>query len=138
MAGYFPRTPQGWRIVRALQLAGLLAVLLVGYYIYSAHVAPVPAGVETVRQMNLVAVRQDLLSLAQAERQYLAMNGRYAGLEQLRQSGIMGSVPENRQGYVYEVEPDGAAHFRITARPASAAAQGLPTLSIDETMQITR
>jgi len=122
-----------------LGLIALLAVLAVGYYIFRAQVAPVVSGGSPVQQMDLVAVRSDLLSLAQCERFYLATNGRYGSMEQLRQAGNLNPFPgDNHPGYVYEVEINGVAHFRITARPVDSARGELPTLSIDETMRIVR
>ncbi len=118
-------------------MIGLLSVLATGYYLYSSYIRQERGGTPPVQQIDLVRVRGDLISLAQAERLYLAANGCYGTLEQLRQSGHISAIPEEgRNGkYRYEVETDGAAHFRITANPAAA---GLPTLSIDETMQITQ
>lgn len=121
-----------------LGIVGLLAVLVVGYFIYSAQIGPVTKDKSPVQQINLVAVRSDLLSLAQAERLYLATNGSYAGLEELRRSGNVNPFPEQiRRGYVYSVEVDGARHFRITARPSDSSRTDLPTFSIDEGMQIS-
>jgi hypothetical protein len=121
----------------ALGLIGLLAVLAVGYYIFTAQVAPVVNGGSPVQQMDLVAVKSDLLSLAQCERFYLATNGSYGTIEQLRQAGSLNPFPgDNHRGYVYEVEIKGGAHFRITAKPVDPAKGELPTLSIDETMKI--
>ncbi len=118
-------------------MIGLLSVLATGYYIYSSYIRQEGDNRPPVQQIDLVRVRRDLISFAQAERLYLAANGCYATLEQLRQSGSLSMIPADRNGkYSYEVEIDGPAHFRITARPAAGNA-GLPTLSIDETMQIT-
>ena len=103
----------------ALGMAGLLIVLLIGYLIYTSQIR---------------AVRDDLLSLAQAERLHCAANGSYATLEELRHSNVMNSIPEaGRSGYQYTVEVDGAAHFKITARQTDSSRSDLPTLSIDET-----
>lgn len=119
-------------------MIGLLSVLAIGYYIYSSYIRQEGDDRPPVQQIDLVRVRGDLMSFAQAERLYLATNGCYGTLEQLRQSGHLSAVPADRNGkYSYEVEMDGAAHFRITAKPAQGDA-GLPTLSIDETMQITQ
>ncbi len=118
----------------AIGMVGLLAVLATGYYFYSAQVPQSEVDSAPNRQIDLVRVRGDLLSLAQAERLYLAANGRYGTLEQLRRSGHLSYVPGGRE-YSYEAEIDGASHFRITARPAPDRT-GLPVLSIDETMRI--
>ncbi|HYK88177.1 MAG TPA: hypothetical protein VE398_05375 [Acidobacteriota bacterium] len=119
-----------------LGIVGLLAVLATGYFIYFAQVRPAGNATAPIQQINLVRVRTELLSLAQSERSFLAATGSYGTLEQLRQSGNLSFLERRNPDYTYEVEIDGAAHFCITAKPVSADA-GLPTLSIDETMQIS-
>jgi len=112
--------------------------MTVGYIIYSTHVRRMISDKPPAQQVNLVAVKRDLLSLGQSERLYLAANGSYATLEQLRHFDIMNSIPEgNRWGYLYVAVVDGAAHFRITAKPTGSSGAIMPTLSIDETMQIS-
>jgi hypothetical protein len=119
-----------------LGFVGLLAVLGTGYYFYTLQL-PVAGGKPPLGQIDSVRVRNELLGLAQAERLYLAMNGSYGTLEQLSQSGNVSVVPgETSHGYSYEVEIDGSQHFRIVARPSPSAGTDLPTLSIDERMQV--
>ena len=123
----------------ALGLVGLLAVLGIGYYLFTVQVAPVAREGASLQRIDLVAVRSDLVSLAQCERFYLARNGSYGSMEQLRQSGDLNPFPgDNHRGYVYEIEVDGAAHFRITAKTADPSADKPATLSIDETMKIVQ
>jgi hypothetical protein len=120
-------------------MAGLLIVLLTGYLIYSSQIRQVTDDKAGVQPINYTAVRSDLLSLGQAERLYLAAHGSYATLEQLQRSRSMNSFPgTGRLGYQYSIEVDGAEHFRITASPEDSSAEGLPTLWIDETMQISQ
>jgi hypothetical protein len=114
-----------------------MAALAIGYYIYSVQIRGVTDGKPPAQQVNLIAVRNDLLTLGQAERLYLATNGTYGTLDELRQSGNMSSLPEdNNRGYTYVAEVRGAAHFRITAKPADLSRTDLPIFSIDETMRI--
>jgi|WetSurSiteA1Bulk_404760.scaffolds.fasta_scaffold05752_4 hypothetical protein len=120
-------------------MVGLLIVLGIGYFIYSSQIRHATNGKPLAQQIDFVAVRSDLLSLGQAERLYLAANGSYATLEQLRHSKVMSSIPKgNRSGYRYSIEVDGAAHFQITASPTDSSGADLPILSIDETMQISQ
>lgn len=120
-----------------LGLVGLLIVLVIGWLIYSSQIKQAANDTPLTQQVDLVAVRSSLLSLGQAERFYLAANGSYATLEQLRRSDVMSSYPEDsRSGYRYIAEVDGSSHFRITASPIAASRSDLPFLSIDETMQI--
>jgi hypothetical protein len=119
----------------ALGLVGLILVLAVGYWIYSAQIGPVAESGSQMTQLDAVSVRADLLSLAQSERLYLASNGTYATMEELQQAGNL-TIGKGRRGYRYEVTPDGARHFRITAVPSDSSNRNQPTLTIDETMQI--
>ncbi|MBM3789284.1 MAG: hypothetical protein FJW35_02930 [Acidobacteria bacterium] len=116
--------------------AVVLAVVIVLYLHSSRHDGsaglPAPAG-----QIDLAAVRADLLSIAQAERLYLASHGHYATLDQLVQAQGLRITGAGRHGYTYDLEADGALRFRITARPSAASGVRLPVLSIDQTMQIT-
>lgn len=125
--------------VRAsLGMVGLLVTLAIGYWIYSAQIQQVTYEKPLVQRTNLVAVRSHLLSLAQSERLYLASNNSYATLDELQQSKVMNSFPDgSRLGYVYNAEVDGATHFLITATPMDPGVD-LPTLTIDETMQISQ
>jgi hypothetical protein len=123
----------------ALGLVGLLVVLGIGYAIYTSQIQHVSDDRPLKQEIDLIGVKTDLLSLAQAERLYLATNGIYATLGQLRRSNIMSSLPaENRSGYKYTAEVEGAEHFQITASPADSSNCELPTFFIDETMQITQ
>jgi hypothetical protein len=122
----------------AFGMVGLLIVLGIGYFIYSSQIRHVTNGESLVQPIDFVGVRSDLLSLGQAERLYLAANGSYATLEQLRHSRVMSSIPHrNRRGYQYSIEVDGAEHFKITASPTDSSGTDLPALSIDETLQIS-
>jgi hypothetical protein len=123
----------------ALGLIGLIITLGIGYMIYTSQIQHISQDKPLRQQLDLVAIKADLLSLAQAERLYLATNGSYAPLDQLRRSNMMNTFPpEGRSGYQYAAEVDGADHFQITASPADASMQGLPTLSIDETINVTQ
>jgi len=112
-------------------ILGLVLTVAIVYYAYSEMFRGMDGGVAPVQQIDLVGVRTDLISLAQAERVFLATNGTYGTLEQLQRPGT------GRRGYVYEAEIDGGNHFRILARPADTSRQEWPILSIDETIQIS-
>lgn len=117
-------------------ILGLVLVVAVGYYVYSIPFSRMENGVPPVQQIDLVGVRADLISLAQAERIFLATNGRYGTLEQLHSAGSISATGNSRRGYIYEVEVDGASHFRIVAKPRVPSGTEQPAFSIDESMQI--
>jgi hypothetical protein len=123
----------------AFGMVGLLIVLLIGYLIYTSQIREMGDGKPLAQQINSVAVRSDLLALAQAERLYYTTNGSYVTLEELRSSNVMNTIPERgRSGYQYTAEVDGSAHFQITATPTDSSRTDLPILSIDETLQISQ
>jgi hypothetical protein len=124
--------------MRAVGLAALLGVTAAGLFVYRSAVTgsgDVTQGTGNVRAAaDLTGVRNDLLAIAQAERAHMALNGRYASLEDLRASGALSMDPRvGRPGYTYTAET-GAQTFVITARYSGPA--NMPTLSIDERMQI--
>jgi hypothetical protein len=123
----------------ALGFVGLIIALGIGYRIYTSQIEHMAGDKPLKQRIDMVGINADLMSLAQAERLYLATNGRYAPLDELRRSNMMNSFPaEERSGYRYSADVDGADHFKITASPTDSSLIDLPTLSIDETMTITR
>jgi hypothetical protein len=120
-------------------IGGIVSLLIVGviiYFIYAARFSGEKGLVSPKRQIDTTAVRMDLLSLAQAEQRYAAVNGGCATLEQLQEKepGLFkGSV---HFGYTYEITIEDAQSFLITARPASQERAKWPTFSIDESMQV--
>ena len=123
----------------AFGFVGLLIVLLIGYLIYSSQVKEMGDGRPPKQQIDLVGVKSDLLSLAQAEKLYCAMNSSYADFDGLKRSNVMSRIPQNgRSGYQYSIEVDGAEHFQVTANPPDSAETVLPTFTIDETMQLSQ
>ncbi len=121
------------------RVLGLLIVVVIIYFVYRSQYARGPgSGGPPKQQIDVVGVKSDLLGLAQSQRLYLARNGNYATLEQLERDGFMSVSASSRRGYSYEAEVNGSHGFRITARPSDPLNEGWPTLSIDETMQITQ
>ncbi|MBI3933689.1 MAG: hypothetical protein HY316_03300 [Acidobacteria bacterium] len=126
-----------------MSLLGLVIVLGIGQFIYRSYFAGPSGAAATMGTNNpranadVSGVKNDLLAMAQAERAYMALNGRYASLDDLHKSGDLLLDPSReRQGYSYSDEV-GDRHFVITAT-YSGPATGMPTLSIDESMQVTQ
>ncbi len=118
-----------------MTLLGLVVVLAIVYLLYAKWAGPGPTS-RPQQQIDLVGVKSDLLAIAQAERMYLAANGTYASLDQLRQDGSMPFSTTNRRGYNYSADIDDGQHFKITATPADPAKSDWPAIFIDETMQV--
>jgi hypothetical protein len=115
---------------------GLLVVVGIVYYLYTGS----PSGGDTAspkRQIDVTGVRTDLLAIAQAERIHMASHGKYASVDELERSGAITFSPREHRGYTYSSTVDDR-RFRITARPADAARADWPTLSIDETGQVSQ
>ena len=118
-------------------ILGLVLALAVVYFVYTTQFSKDQGNLPPKQQIDLTAVRSDLLSLAQAERRYFATSGTYATLEQLQQTGTIHFPATGRRGYTYTIETGGAEHFRITAKPSDPARMDWQTISIDETMQFS-
>jgi hypothetical protein len=118
---------------------GLLIVLAIVWMVFKTQFTRGPAGGAPPKQViDVVGAKADLVVIGQAERLYLASHGAYASLEELQQEGSLNFSGTDRHGYNYAAEVDDGQHFKITASPASPAEQGWPTLSIDESMEVTQ
>ena len=120
-------------------ILGLVIVMAIIWFVVKSQFTHGPTGGQPPKEViDVVGVKNDLLSIAQAERMYLASHGSYCSVDELQQDGSLSFSGANRRGYSYTAETDDGQHFRITARPTDPAKAGWPTLSIDETMQVTQ
>lgn len=126
-----------------MRLIGLLlaaAIAIGAYYYYVKQAAPAPSMAVT-QSISTTGVEMDLNAIAQAERNYFAQNGSYAGLDQLNSSGAIAPARTGRDGYTYSIDTSGNG-FTVKARhDDSPAASGTapvhyPSFSIDQTMQL--
>lgn len=123
----------------AFSLLGLVIVLAIIWFVVKAQFTQGPTGGQPPKQViDVVGVKNDLLSIAQAERMYLASHGTYVSVDELQQDGSISFSGTNRRGYSYAAEVDDGQHFKITATPTDPAKAGWPTISIDESMQVTQ
>lgn len=120
--------------MKAFGILGVVIALCVGLYLYQRDVQQIPEG-SPQQQIDTVAIRQRLLAIGQTERQYQAANGKYGTLEELSAAQLLPGGTEQR-GYSYTAEVTGSG-FTITATPTANDKTDWPTLSIDETMQVT-
>ena len=123
-------------------ILGLVVTMAIGLFIYRSYFTAgsgaMTMGTDNPRAVaDVTGVKNDFIAMAQAERTFNALNGKYATLEELHSDGTLAADPaRGRQGYTYAADVSGS-HFTITAS-YSGPATGMPTLSIDETMQITQ
>jgi len=127
--------------VRMRALASLLMVALViggAYFFYLKKMPTTDQGTATTQAISLTGVRADLLQIAQAERTYVATNGKCVALDELISSNSLAMSRSERDGYTYSVECSGG-DFTATAHHAPAPAGSpirYPNLAIDQTMQV--
>src|SRR5882672_3711957 len=101
---------------RALGFISLIIVLAVGAYIYMRQTQSVmTAGTSSpTATVDLIAIKRDLMAIAQAERSHGATHGGYVSLAELRSQGELTMSRDNRGPYTYSAEI-GDSGFRIVA-----------------------
>jgi hypothetical protein len=121
-------------MTRAVGLLGVLIVLCAGFFIYQRSVSSGAHRPSPLAQVDAVAIRQHLLTIAQAERQYQASNGKYATLAQLSAAKLLPGGTEQR-GYTFAAIVTGTG-FTVTATPTDRDKNGWPIFDIDERMKV--
>ena len=121
--------------MRAFGLIAVVIVLCAGFFIYQRRAEQGLQGGAPQEQIDVTAIRQRLLTIAQTERNYQASNGKYATLEELAADNLLPGGTEQR-GYRYSADVR-ATGFTITATPADPQKASWPTLEITETMTVT-
>ena len=120
---------------RVFGFLSVVATMAIGMYIYSQQVktlTPASGSGNPAQVANITGVKNDLISIANAERGYLATEGKYASLEELI-SGHYLSIKGERPPYTYDVETTSSS-FKATA---TRTTKGAPAqLWITETMEV--
>jgi hypothetical protein len=111
-----------------------LAIVFVGYKLYVSQMQSATGSGVPTRSVEVTGVKNDLISIAQAERMYQAEHGSFATLDQLNSSNTLSIAKTGREGYAYEAQPSGNS-FQVVARCTSADS-ACTSYAIDETMQI--
>lgn len=127
-------------MTRLFGFIAMLAALAVGMYIYAkqAQSTSAAAGANNPKAaVNIIGVRNDLISIAQAERSYFATEAKYGSLDELISSHNL-TVLHERRPYTYAVETSSNG-FRVTATRSGDDNSGTPAeLSVDENMQFSQ
>jgi len=133
----------GMHTYRMGKLVGLLVLvaLTFGIFYFTTKKMPVTdSGTAPTQAISLTAVRRDLLEIAQAERNGIALNSHCSDIGELISSGSLKMTSPGRDGYVYEVQCSGdSAEFKVVARHAPAPEGSpirYPILGIDQDLQI--
>ena|SRR2546423_11963631 len=120
---------------RLFGFLGTVIVLGLGLYIYSQQVKNVTAvGGQSspTGTINITGVRSDLLSLANAERNYFAQQAKYASLDELVSEKYV-TIERSRPPYSYDISTTSSG-FQVTA---TRSTPGSPAkMWIDENMQV--
>jgi hypothetical protein len=117
-----------------LILAGAIGLMVYKFYFTQGGTSGALAN--PIQTIDAVGVRNDLIGIAQAERQYQAENSSYASFDQLGSSGTLRMMKAGRGGYTYEVETSSDG-FRVLARCPAATAPGCTNYSVDQSMEVT-
>jgi len=112
----------------------LLIAVLIGGYLYIKQLQTVtPGGSAPQTVVDLTGVRNDLMAVANAERQYWATNARYASLDELRASGDI--QVHVRLNYTYSADLSDTG-FKIIATYSGSDSKAPKRISVDETMML--
>jgi hypothetical protein len=123
-------------MARTLGFLAMVIAMAVGVYLYakqSQGISESAPGATLQSIPNITGVKNDLIAIANAERAYMAQQGRYAPLEELV-AAQYSAIPRGRPPYSYSVEVSEGG-FRVMATRSGPG--GPSELSIDETMQIS-
>jgi hypothetical protein len=137
ISGFQPWQQLGEVLMRSLgSIISILVVAVIGLLVYKFYFTQSSStGAATPAQtINVVGVKNDLLAIAQAERNYQAEHNSIASLDELVSSGEMSMKKTGRDGYTYAVESS-ADGFRVTAR-CSATTTGCTNYLVDQTMEV--
>jgi hypothetical protein len=102
--------------MRAFGFLGTVITLAIGMYLYSSQIKtfqPSAAAGNTEDTANIAGVKNDLISIANAERGYMASEGKFGSIDELI-NGKYITIRSERPPYTYSVEPSGNS-FRVTA-----------------------
>ena len=118
---------------RLFGFLSIVIVLAIGMFVYARQSSSVPGG-SPAATIEITGVKNDLLSIAGAERRYYASEGKYVSLDELVSANYV-SVARQRPPYTYAVETSSAG-FRAVATRSGDNASGVPAqLSVDENME---
>jgi competence protein ComGC len=131
--------PECGREVFMRSIGGIVALLvgvLVGLFVYRGYIkqSQVTGAATPEQTINVVGIKNDLLSIAQAERAYQAEHSSIASLDELVSSGELSMKKSGRDGYTYQIEPSGEG-FRVIAHCPPVVA-GCTNYAVDQTMEV--
>ena len=124
---------------RSIGLVAVLVVLGIGAWIYmhQAQSATVEGAGSPQGAVDVVGVRRDLMSIAQAERMHNSLHSGYASLDELRSAGELSMGSSNRGPYNYSVEVSESGFRAIATYNGPDNVVASRTISIDQDMHFS-
>jgi len=120
---------------RAFGLIGVVIVVAIGGYLFTRDAQSITSTGSAPRTtVDVIAVRNDLMAIANAERRYWASNSRYASLDELRSNGDI-EVP-SRDHFTFSAETSDDA-FQIIADYSGPDPDAPKRFVINEAMTLT-
>jgi hypothetical protein len=125
--------------MRALALILVAAgILFAVYELYLKKLPTTDLGTAPTQAISLTGVRSDLLQIAQAERQNIALNSKCLSLDELASSDALTMKRQRRDGYAYRIECSGPDFQVIAEHPPAPPDSPIryPALAVDSLMQV--
>jgi|SRR6516164_5109120 len=120
---------------RAIGFLVLVITVGIAGYLYMQQTKSVTTvGSNPQTTIDVTAVRNDLVTIATAERNYFASNGKYVSLDELKSTGDV-TIP-NRANYSYSAETSEST-FKIIALYSGSDPKAPKRLTVDQTMALT-
>ena len=120
---------------RTFGLISVVVVVGIGGYLYTRQAQSVTSvGANPETTVDVIAVRNDLIAIANAERRYWAINARYASLDELRTDWDI-EVP-SREGFIYSIETSDEG-FNVVALYSGTDPDAPRSIRVNEAMTIT-
>ncbi|MGE0449330.1 MAG: hypothetical protein AB7Q29_07085 [Vicinamibacterales bacterium] len=116
---------------------GLILMMALGlcfYALQARQLASLTGAASPATVVDSVAVKTDLMTIANVERQQYALEGRYLTLAELGQRGV--KIPDRRGSYVFSAEVTDQTFLISATFEAPPDGPGQPTLTIGPDMQI--
>ena len=115
---------------RLIGFVGTVVTLAIGMYIYSLQVktlTPGAGGGNSGEVVTITGVKNDLIGIANAERGYMATEGKYASLDELMAGNYITSRPSAlRTSTMSKPLPAAFARLPLAPRKALRHSSGLP------------
>ena len=110
-----------------------------GMYVMYMHSSGLHSGGSAFGAIADSTVKVQLVNIAEAERDYYALNNSYASMDELKKTGALKFKDPDPTGYAYTVQTSSSGFIatgkHIDAKGGKPSAD-YPTLSIDESMKV--